>query len=385
MNALAHTGTDSPLVEAGEYISSPLYTVLDDHKVALLAVLLLPAALWLLRRLGNRVAMAATNLEPLHRFLFWMLAMSAAVHAGLVIGHKPSGLSILFLADAALLSVAAAKLATGHRWRRFTRLVLGGSIAAFVISSVAGEPPDEVALATKLIELTALSIALMPADGSGVRRFRSSLAVVAAVLVVGISSWAGAFGASNGGHHVGEVPEPGVLLPVGEARDATDAEIAAAYDFHNHTVAGVARFADPSVAAAAGYAVDGIAGLDFHASNEAYKHDGRVLDPERPENLIYAASPDGPVLVGVMYEMEEIGIAGPVIGGPLTVWHAHNQVCFGVVPPALAGLRSPFGSCPVGSITMPVTGEMLHVFVVPGAPDRFGHLDEQWLTAYLER
>ena len=33
-----------------------------------------------------------------------------------------------------------------------------------------------------------------------------------------------------------------------------------------------------------------------------------------------------------MYEMDEIGTAGPAIGGPLTVWHAHDHVCFALTP-----------------------------------------------------
>lgn len=366
----------------GEYLSSPLYSVLDEHVAALLAIALLPLVLWVYRQIRNH-ATTPTSLDPSNRMLFWLLAASAAAHVGLVVGHEASALTALFLADAMLLGFAAGGVARGNPSHRFMRWVLSGSLLAFVVSSFSGEVPDQVALFTKLLELTALTIVLAPLRPTRLRRLATSASAVAMVVLVGISSWAGAFGATEGGHHLGEVPQPGVLLPVGTDRAATTAESEAADAFHAETVAGVARFADPAVAAAAGYDVDGISGLDFHAGNEQYKHDGLILDPRRPENLIYAAGPDGPVLVGVMYEMEETGVAGPAIGGPLTVWHAHNQICFGVVPPALAGLRSPFGSCPVGSITMPVTGEMLHVFVAPGAPDRFGHLDDDWLEAFV--
>ena len=86
-----------------------------------------------------------------------------------------------------------------------------------------------------------------------------------------------------------------------------------------------------------------------------------------------------------MFEMEAIGEPGPAIAGPLTVWHAHDHVCFSLTPPALAGLTSPFGVCPMGSITMPVTNEMIHLWTVPGAPERIGHIEDEWLDAYLER
>ena len=58
---------------------------------------------------------------------------------------------------------------------------------------------------------------------------------------------------------------------------------------------------DPKVAAAAGYHVAGMSGIDFHANNPAYEGDGRVLDPARPETLVYAIAPDGrAVLFGAL-------------------------------------------------------------------------------------
>jgi hypothetical protein len=125
-------------------------------------------------------------------------------------------------------------------------------------------------------------------------------------------------------------------------------------------------------------------GLDFHADNPAYGEDGRILDPERPETLVFAVAPDGrPVLLGAMFSMRDRSEPGPAVGGPLTVWHAHERICLGLVPPGPAGIRSPLGACPVGSIEIPITPEMIHVWTAPGAPTRFGDLDGVWLEAYL--
>jgi hypothetical protein len=44
---------------------------------------------------------------------------------------------------------------------------------------------------------------------------------------------------------------------------------------------------------------------------------------------------------------------------------------------------SPFGDCPVGSIAIPKTPEVIHLWVVPGAPTKWGDLDPKWLAAYL--
>jgi hypothetical protein len=65
------------------------------------------------------------------------------------------------------------------------------------------------------------------------------------------------------------------------------------------------------------------------------------------------------------------------------VWHGHEQVCLGLLPTGLTGLASPFGGCPVGSIDLARTPEMIHVWTAPGAPIRWGDLDDAWRSAYV--
>jgi hypothetical protein len=148
----------------------------------------------------------------------------------------------------------------------------------------------------------------------------------------------------------------------------------------------LARYADPAVAAADGFHVDGMHGIDFHAGNPAYENDGRILDPAHPETLVYAVAPDGrPVLMGAMFLMPKIGQPGPTVGGPLTVWHAHEHVCISLTPPGLAGLLGPLGTCPIGTFDLPLTAQMIHIWIVPGAPDPIGDLDDAWKRAYLQK
>ena len=276
------------------------------------------------------------------------------------------------------------------------RPLLLGSIGAYWVSAIGGEPPDQVGLATKLGEILALAIVLRPAPSRRWRKLRSiagSVAIGLLVVLTATSSWVGAFRASAAepgavaGHHVhgGSVAPPGTILPVVPQRDPTPAERAAAADLVQAARVALARYADPAVAAADGYRVKGLAGIDFHAANPANENDDRVLDPAHPETLVYAVAPDGrPVLMGAMFLMPKIGTPGPTIGGPLTVWHAHQHVCFSLTPPALAGLLSPLGMCPLGTIDVPLTAEMIHIWIVPGAPEPFGDLDEAWKRAYLE-
>ncbi len=111
---------------------------------------------------------------------------------------------------------------------------------------------------------------------------------------------------------------------------------------------GLARLADIKRAEAEGYMRFGDVPIlgTWHYINWAYQADGDVLDPTRPESIIYwkASTHSDPVLIGAMYVMPHANDVGPQIGGCLTVWHVHGP---------------PFA--PAGQ----VTNEMLHVWLIP--------------------
>ena len=370
---------------------SPLYQIGAEHVAGVIALAILPLGAWLIRRRGAPV------LAPIEWLLVALLAGSAAVHAGLALdnGHG-AGIRALFVVDAVLLGVIARRVMRGSRAGRFGVAVLVGSIVAYWGSALSGEAPDQVGLATKLAEILALAIVVRPAPSRhwrGAWSLAGSLLIGLLVVGTAASSWIGAFRASAAEPgavaehhaHAGSVPPPGTIFPAVSDRDPTPAERAAAADLVLAARAALARYADPAVAAADGYHVNGIAGMDFHASNPAYENDDRILDPARPETLVYAVAPDGrPVLMGAMFLMPKIGRPGPTIGGPLTMWHAHQHICLSLTPPSLSGVLSPLGTCPVGSIDMPLTAEMIHIWIVPGAPEPFGDLDEAWKRAYLQ-
>ena len=126
------------------------------------------------------------------------------------------------------------------------------------------------------------------------------------------------------------------------------------------TKAGVAEYEDPSVAKAEGYRPGSPSWRPItHYFNPAYQRDGEVLDPDRPEALVYANTSKGTVLLGAMYLAPEPGDSGPQIGGCLTQWHAHS----------LRGWETP---------------EMMHVWTVniPGGP--FSELRPREFISYLE-
>ncbi len=389
---LAHDLGGVVNTQPDEYLGSPMYEVAEVHGPALFAALALGIWFLVARRRrdadGNRPrGLRWSDLaDPTDRVASWMMALSAVGHAALVPGHLDSFYGALFLADAVVLGLGLRHRSQHGTWPRWLRPVLVASLLGYALSSASGESPDQVGLMMKLLELGALFLTARRRVPGHARR-RAALAttghLAVAVLVAG-GAWIGAMSAGEGGHHFWQTPPPGVLIPPGVDREPTAAETAAAQDFLDAVRTSLVRYEDPAVAAADGFNVTRLQGNDFHADNEARKHDDHVMDPDHPETLVYGVDAAGrPVVLGAMFQMDGIGDSGPAIGGPLTVWHAHDHICASPIPPFLAGLAGPWGTCPLGSITLPITNEMFHVWTVPGAPEPFGDLSKQWRAEHL--
>jgi hypothetical protein len=135
------------------------------------------------------------------------------------------------------------------------------------------------------------------------------------------------------------------------------------------TERGLAPYQDLSAARAAGFEPhhNGLEGIK-HYFNPANVTDGRVLDPERPEGLMYAHTDRGPVLIAAVYLMNNPGDEGETPGGCLTTWHAHDNLC-SVDPAAgrITGLHGPGQPCPPGQVPFD-SPPMMHTWVidVPG-------------------
>lgn len=212
------------------------------------------------------------------------------------------------------------------------------------------------------------------------RRFLLLAMVMAGIAIVAIPL--AALGASPSAYHeatpmptsTGDMPG----MDMTAEGTPTAGEQAAADLLVADTETEAARFEDFSVAEAEGYeqATPFLTstGLPMaHFVNKRYMTDGEVLDPSKPEALMYLETTDGEmILTGVMYTAA-IG-AGPTPGGPLTMWHTHPDLCFGEVNPE-TGLRdfrpAAGGTCPAGTATLPF--EMMHVWLVPDSGGPFAH------------
>ena len=156
----------------------------------------------------------------------------------------------------------------------------------------------------------------------------------------------------------GHVHAAGVCRPTSAQRSAADRLLA-------DTRTDVQRFADLRDARTAGYAPHvQAARTTMHYFNAAYVTDGRVLDPTRPEGLLYANTTHGPVLVAAVYLMNRADEPGRAVGGCLTEWHTHTNFCSS--DPAngrITGVLDREGRCPPGQVRWPAP-PMLHTWVI---------------------
>jgi hypothetical protein len=217
----------------------------------------------------------------------------------------------------------------------------------------------------------------------------------AALALALVAGWTGVGGAGSGGHahdpaaahdpasHVHEGATATAAGTTGDAdgpqlgehthgpnvpevAEATDDQRAKAEALWKASVASAEQWRDPDAAVAAGFRFKDRdeAGPErrvrfLHVPNPAWRADGRVLDPARPETLIYWNGPgDRLTLVGVMYTAAR-GASGPAVGGPITRWHDHES-CRDPATGAKLG-RPVDGVCPEGQVHRR-SGEMMHVW-----------------------
>lgn len=157
----------------------------------------------------------------------------------------------------------------------------------------------------------------------------------------------------------------GVVHAHGAEVPITAEQLAAAMKLWDDTKTGTQRLQEFKQAQAEGYRqiTPWLGGL-AHFHNQAYFAAGHTLDPAKPEELIYLRSPRGAIrLVGVMY-LAQPGQAGPRVGGPLTSWHAHDNLCYSTGNLMVVALADAAGKCPKGTVYNGVTPEMLHVWLV---------------------
>jgi len=392
---------------------SLLYRIAPEHTAAIVALLLMPLALWVCVRvlraaagggapLAGRLVRGYEGASLATRTVVVLMLVTAAVHLGLAFGHgtEAPDSARLFVANGLAFIIVAVLAVSVRWWRPLAAVLLLATILAYLAHLLGSrEAPDQVGIATKLVELAALGLVLIPQRTAlpwRRRRLRwtvASTAVVSLMVATGAITWIDAFRvaeaaastkaggqtATAGGHGHGGGAPPGTILGHAASGPPTPQQQAAAARLLAETAAGIEKYQDQTAAIADGYRASTPNGTTVHMTNDSFKKDGRTLDPIRPEGLVYANTRHGPMLLGAVYEMPKPGKAGPAVGGSITPWHAHENICISLTPLTLSGIASPFGRCPTGSVLIAVTPEMIHVWTAPNPAGAFGDLDEGWV------
>jgi hypothetical protein len=254
-------------------------------------------------------------------------------------------------------------------WRMASASLITMTLLGYLGYVILGfDTPDQVALATKLIELTALALVLVPVRGEQrLRRWRwGTLGVTVPFLtLVSLSViWIDDLARPDTQHvHAGAV-----LQATNDV--ATPEQVAAAQRLYDATATAIEPYRDWHAAWAAGFRPGGPQDMpSTHWMNQRNVDAGYVMDPQHPQGLVYANTKHGHVLLGAMFQMQHIGQFGPDPGGPLTAWHQHENICF--TPFGFEfSFMTPTATCPLGAIDISAS-PMLHVWIVDNPGGRF--------------
>jgi hypothetical protein len=183
------------------------------------------------------------------------------------------------------------------------------------------------------------------------------------------------------GHAAAVVPpkpyDPKKPIDLGGVEGVTEEEQARAENLIAITLARLPKYADYKVAEADGFRSigDAVTG-DEHFVKLSYFADEHILNPDYPESLVYKPQPDGSKRLAAAMFMLNPGTPlteVPNVGGKLTQWHIHNNLCF-TADARVAGIRENNGPCPPGQNTG-VDSPMIHVWIEPHPCGPFAALE----------
>lgn len=184
-------------------------------------------------------------------------------------------------------------------------------------------------------------------------------------------------------HDVAVVPpspyDPTLPIDLGGVDGVTPQQQAAAENLVAVTLLRLPQFADPAEAEARGWHSigDGVTGYE-HYVNWDLINDDVALDPDQPESLVYQVIDGEKTLVAAMFMLPDgVGLDDvPELGGRLTQWHIHDDLCYTTDPvaPRVGGLREPGGPCAPGLVPGRENA-MIHVWILPHECGPFAALE----------
>ncbi|HZB70794.1 MAG TPA: hypothetical protein VE395_01580 [Acidimicrobiales bacterium] len=351
-----------------------------------------------------------------------LLSLGAGfLHAAVINAHEGHGLASELFTAAAIFQVAWAGLVLAKPSRGL--LALGALVnAAFVggwvlnrtsgISFIDGfqdkEPvgfTDGVTVALEVLLVVGVALLLRPAAAERPARLaRLSTAglglmgLAVALFAVPAAAAGGdhpheeegaeaAAGHHGGGHGDGDAEVHGHDEADGheDPSTATAEQRAAADELLQDTKTGFWQWTDDQRVHEAGFRSigDGVTGTE-HLVNWNWINDDTVLDPDHPESLVYNVGEDGKRTLAAAMYMAPAGTPDdevPDVGGPITQWHIHNNLCYspatmvdGAPQRRVVGLTRD-GTCRPGGEFLSPHAPMLHVWVVEHECGPFSSLE----------
>lgn len=169
--------------------------------------------------------------------------------------------------------------------------------------------------------------------------------------------------------------DPNLPLDLGGVEGVTPEQQARAENLLAITLVRLPKFSDPAAIEAMGFVSigDGFLGHE-HYLNLANMNDDKILDPDYPESLVFDTSVTPKKLAAAMFMMNPGDTLAdvPDVGGKLTQWHVHDNLCFSGA--RVAGLTDADGNCAPG-LTKGAETPMIHVWIVPHQCGPFAALE----------
>ena len=321
---------------------------------------------------------------------------AGAIHAAAAAAHSEHRAAVLVFTALAVAQLAWGCLAFARRDPLVAVLGLTLSVAAvggWAMAKTIGLPIDglDVVEPVQLADATAAALAVVSgavaAFCCGLRpRLLSASLVWGAVAALGVAGAVGTSATSGHVHATGHAAghassaahpyDPALPVDLSGTPGVTPQQQAAAEELVVLTIARLPQWADQKVALAHGFRSigDGFTGVE-HLVNQTFMKDDTVLDPDRPESLVYDTTGDKTRLVAAMF-MVAPGTplsAVPQVGGALVQWHVHDNLCYSPQGRVM-GITDATGACPAG-LVKPTPTPMVHVWITPHRCGPFAALE----------
>jgi hypothetical protein len=331
---------------------------------------------------------------------------AGAIHAAAIGVHSEHRQAVVAFTIVAALQLAWGALVLARPGRillALGALVNLGIFAGWVLAKANGisfvdglevaEPvqtADGLAAGLALVAVLGVGAQLL---GVGIRRmsrsplFTGGTAVLVAALSVPGMLAAGTHSHAEGHSHGGAahvdtaaaVPpkpyDPTLPLDLGGVEGVSLQQQAAAENLLAVTIVRLPQFSDPVADEGMGFTSigDGFLGYE-HYLNIANMNDDKILDPDYPESLVFDTSVTPKKLVAAMFMMNDGDTLDdvPDLGGKLTQWHVHDNLCFSGA--RVQGLTDADGNCPDG-LTKGAATPMIHVWTEPHPCGPFAALE----------